>query len=205
MFRDMSRYGRDPHIVQRSKTTFADPLKWAADPDGPRLVFTCSWSDFFIEEADEWRNDALNVIRDTPEIFYQILTKRPERLADFFPKYLPNVLVGVSVESREQLWRVTELLRWWEGDNFISAEPLIGEVRFGPLLNYIHWVIVGGESGPQARPMKEAWVSLIYADCEDAGTPFFFKQWGGNKKQDGVWGGREWMGQTWDEMPFVLQ
>ncbi|MDP9961663.1 DUF5131 family protein [Chryseobacterium lathyri] len=100
MYRDKDRYGQDPTMVLKSKMTFKQPLKWK----DPQLIFTCSWSDWFIEEADAWRNEAWGIIRKTPQHTYQILTKRPERIKDNLPdcfNELNNVLIGVSVESQE--------------------------------------------------------------------------------------------------------
>src|SRR5579871_2828304 len=106
MYRDMERSGRDPFTVQRSKKTFRDPLKWKE----PRMVFTCSWSDFFIEAADAWRDEAWDVIRQTPHLTYQILTKRPANIASRLPVFWDeiqhHVWLGVSVESPEYQWRM---------------------------------------------------------------------------------------------------
>jgi len=123
MFRDKERYGQDPTVVMRSKSNFNDPLKWAMDTEQIGFlpgkdkepsafvgmkIFTCSWSDFFIQEADEWRADAWNIIRDTPEFTYQILTKRPERIMECLPpdwgRGYENVWLGVSVEDKEKLF-----------------------------------------------------------------------------------------------------
>lgn len=207
MFRDQTRYGNDPNVVVRSKTTFNDPLKWAKDPNGPRLVFTCSWSDFFIKEADMWRGEAWEIITRTPEITYQILTKRPERIAGNRPylfRTMPsNVWLGISVETADEWDRADALRPSGALVNFLSLEPLLGPLPYIPFLPWWKWVIVGGESGPNARPMKPEWVRSIRDQCIEVGVPFFFKQWGGNRKINGVWGGRELDGRTWDEMPEV--
>jgi len=221
MFREQKQYGRDPNIVQRSKTRFDDPLKWekemtatGAPPEGEtRRIFTCSWSDFFIEEADPWRAEAWEIIRKTPHLTYQILTKRPENIGTRLPDgILPrNVWLGVSAEDQANVdARIPLLLRTSAAVHFVSAEPLLGaldmreyltcEWFLGPEIERrrgtflpdpnmpkpraarlrpgLDWVIVGGESGPHARPMHPLWARSLRAQCTQAGVKFFFKQWG---------------------------
>lgn len=175
MFRDKKRYGQDGNIVLRSKTKFTEPLKW---PHGPMMCFTCSWSDWLIEEADPWREEAYDVIRRTAWITYQILTKRIERAIGRVPDPpLPNVWLGVSVESRAYLHRIDALRATPAARRFLSLEPLLEDL--GELdLTGIDWVIAGGESGPGARPMHPDWVRSIRDQCIAASVPFFFKQWG---------------------------
>lgn len=174
MFRDKARYGQDGNVVVKSKTKFTEPLRWK----DPRVVFTCSWSDWFIEEADQWREEAYEVIRRTPQHTYQILTKRIERAEFRFPAPPPpNVWLGVSVESSKYLGRVDMLREVPAAVRFLSVEPLLEDL--GQIdLTGIHWVIVGGESGPNARAMHAGWVRSIKDQCIAAGVPFFFKQWG---------------------------
>lgn len=129
MYRDMERFGRNPMIITRSKTNFSEPLKWKE----PAMVFTCSWSDWFIEQADEWRPEAWEIIKRTPHLTYQILTKRPERIAGHLPsdwgKGYPNVWLGVSCENQEYAdLRINHLLSVPAVIRFISAEPLLGPV-----------------------------------------------------------------------------
>lgn len=184
--------------VQLVEDALSVPLKWRA----PRLVFVNSMSDLFQEDvpvafiARVWE-----VMEATPRHRYQILTKRPERMAEIvnsgaFPM-LPNVWLGTSVESRDYNERIDHLRSVRAAVRFISFEPLIG--RIGSVdLSGIDWAIVGGESGPGARPMLIDWVDEIKTACDEADTAFFFKQWGGvNKKK----AGREYRGQTWDELP----
>jgi protein gp37 len=174
MYRDLGgRYGGNPSVVTRSKTTFGAPLTWKA----PQLVFTCSWSDFFIEQADEWRLDAWEVIRRRPQHTYLILTKRPERIADHLPQGWPWpwVWLGVSVETPAYLWRADQLRAIPAAHRFVSLEPLLADL--GTInLDGISWVIVGGESGPQHRPMAIAWVESIVDQCARAQVPAFVKQ-----------------------------
>jgi len=175
MFRDKARYGQDANVVVRSKTKFSEPLKW---PHVPTLCFTCSWSDWLIEESDSWREEAYSVIRATPWITYQILTKRIERAVGRVPDPpLSNVWLGVSVEDRKRKDRIDRLRETPAALRFLSLEPLLEDL--GELdLSGIGWVIVGGESGPQARPMQADWARGVRDQCQSAGVPFFFKQWG---------------------------
>ena len=156
MFREQKRYGNDPNIVVRSITTFKDPLKWK----DPAMVFTCSWSDWFIEEADPWRDEAWEIIRQTPHLTYQILTKRPEnirsRLPDDWGDGWDNVWLGVSIEDKDNYARGLNLADIPAKIRFISAEPLLGQLDLLWLVStgLIHWLIVGGESGPNYRMME---------------------------------------------------
>jgi protein gp37 len=176
MYRDMAKYGRDPLVVARSKTTFRDPLKWK----DPRRVFTCSWSDFFIEQADAWRPEAWEIIRATPHLTYQILTKRPENILDRLPDNWrggwPNVWLGVSAESQPYYdQRAAALLAIPAAVHFVSAEPLLGPIDLRNARG-LDWLIVGGESGPGFRPMATRWVELIAEQCDNAGVRLFVKQ-----------------------------
>lgn len=179
MFRDKKRFGQDPTDIHKSgNITFFAPLSWKK----PAKVFTCSWSDFFIEEADTWRDDAWAVIRATPHLTYQVLTKRPERIWDHLPEDWPleNVWLGVTVESQREDHRIDELLRIPAEKRFVSVEPMIGPVSFRPgWAHSLDWVICGGESGPNAREMKPSWALSLKEDCDDYGTPFFMKQMSG--------------------------
>lgn len=202
MYRDKLRYGQDPKAIVRSKTTFEEPLKW----NQPRVIFTCSWSDFFIEAADVWRNEAWDIINRTPWHTYQILTKRPERIVKCLPDNwnggYENVWLGVSIESQEYIWRKEVLLEVPAHVRFISAEPLLGPIEFESLEG-ISWVITGGESGPMARPMSLDWVRSIRDKCKASHVAFFHKQNGGRSRLEGSWGGRLLDGKTWDEFPYL--
>lgn len=202
MYRDKRRYGQQPKmIVRSSRATFNKPLKWT----DPALVFTCSWSDFFIEEADGWRDDAWDIIRRTPHLTYQILTKRPElikdRLPDDWGNGWPNVWLGISIETEDYLWRLVSLEDIPTVVRFVSYEPALGPVNFYPYSPIIDWIISGGESGPNYRPANPDWFRQVRDDCQKYGMAYFHKQNGGNRKIDGVWGGRLLDGRTWDEMP----
>lgn len=184
MYREQRQYGHDPGALRRSKTKFLEPLRW---PE-PRLVFTCSWSDWFHPGADSWRDEAWDVIRQTPQLTYQILTKRPElipeRLPDDWGGGWANVWLGVSIEGSRFAWRA-DALRDVPGEvRFISAEPLLGSLfersgRRSPLdLDGIDWLIVGGESGPGARPLNVSWALELAVACDRGATAFFMKQLG---------------------------
>lgn len=249
MFREQRRYGRDPNVVQRSKTTFRAPLSWAkkARATGERFRVFPSWSDFFIREADPWRDEAWGIIRDTPELIYLILTKRPElalsRLPADWGDGWDHVWLGVSCEDQPSaVLRIKQFLPVPSKHRLLSLEPLLGWidlplcfepddddydvvnaiqdanddcepeqfieeceeecdwVNYGDdlvvssqwkewvewrrwragleaMIRQIDWIIVGGESGPDARPCNPGWVRSIRDLCEGE-IPFFFKQWG---------------------------
>jgi protein gp37 len=182
MFRDKRRYGHDPETVVRSKPpTFRRPLsaKWREEP---RRVFTCSWSDFFIEEADQWRCEAWDIIRGTPEQTYQILTKRPERIPDCLPTDwedgYPNVWLGFTGENHNRFYeRLRHAVAVPATAWFASLEPLLGPIdMYSVETAVLSQVIVGCESGPRARPTDLAWVRSIRDYCVQIGTAFFLKQ-----------------------------
>lgn len=202
MYRDKKRYGQDPRTVVRSAIpTFNAPL---TKLNGP-LVFTCSWSDFFIEEADNWRDEAWDIIKRTPHLTYQILTKRPadikDRLPDDWEKGYRNVWLGVSVENKNSLWRLEALDEIPAAIKFISYEPALEYVDFTTYTPVINWIISGGESGPEARPAEIEWFKQVRDDCLKNGIAYFHKQHGGTKKIDGVWGGRLLDGMEWNGFP----
>lgn len=152
MFREQRRYGRDPTEVVRTKT-WNDPIRWNGEAEAAEtkfLVFTCSWSDFFIEDADPWRAEAWEVIRRCPNLVFQVLTKRPERIAKHLPpdwgQGYPNVWLGVSVENQDWARRLDTLLEIPAVVHWVSAEPLLGPVDFTPWLDRLDWIVVGAES-----------------------------------------------------------
>lgn len=166
----------------------------------PRRVFVNSMSDLFHQDVPlDFIRRVFDTMRRCPQHQFQVLTKRAERLADVCAEleWSENVWMGVSVENAEYAYR-SELLRQVPAHiRFLSVEPLLGPIPALPLTG-IHWVIVGGESGPGARPMAPEWVEEIYHQCRAAGAAFFFKQWGGVHKSRT---GRELFGRTFDEMP----
>ena len=167
-----------------------------------RTIFVNSMSDLFHEGVpDKFIQRVFRVMEECPQHIFQVLTKRPERALDMArAKTLswPNhVWMGTSVESSNYYERIRQLQRIPAKVRFLSCEPLLGPLKRMPLAN-IHWVIVGGESGPGARSMQGTWVMEIKQQCEVRDVPFFFKQWGGTNKKEA---GRELDGTTWDQMP----
>lgn len=176
--REMTRYGKDFRTITRAKG-FDRPLRWKE----PRMIFVNSWSDFFIKEADNWRDDAWDIIRQTPHHTYQILTKRPERIPDSLPADWgdgwPNVWLGTSIENQDYMYRAVLLLKVQAPVLFISAEPLLGPLTFGELVDRLDWLVMGGESGPKARPMQIEWARDSRDQWKAKGKPVFFKQQSG--------------------------
>ena len=174
------------------------PLVWKK----PQSIFVNSMSDLFHQDVPtDFILRAFRVMERAHWHHFQVLTKRSGRLAELHPflSKPKNVWIGVSVESHDYVHRIDDLRSTRGSVRFLSLEPLLG-----PLpdlnLNGIDWVIVGGESGPGARPMRAEWVIDIRDQCKAANVPFFFKQWGGvNKKR----AGRMLEGRTWDEMPRI--
>lgn len=177
----------------------------------PRNIFVNSMSDLFHQDvSDDFILRVWEVMEQTPQHNYQILTKRPSRMQDFvlsnIRKVLPNVWLGTTVESSSLSERIDFLRNTPAAIRFISFEPLIGAVGKVDLTD-IDWAIIGGESGASARPIKEKWIDEIHGQCEIYNTAFFFKQWGSwgkdNKKRSKKANGREYKGRTWDDMPLM--
>jgi protein gp37 len=172
------------------------PLSWRR----PQRVFVNSMSDMFHADVPtRFVERVFDVMRRAHWHQFQILTKRSDRLRELSPAidWPSNVWMGVSVERQDYVSRIDDLRATGAAVKFLSLEPLLGPLRELDLRS-IDWAIVGGESGPGARPMEESWVLEIKAQCREAGVPFFFKQWGGfNKKKTG----RLLEGRTWDEWP----
>jgi protein gp37 len=176
------------------------PLRWKR----PRIIFVNSMSDLFHQDVPlEYIQSCFGVMEKASQHTFQVLTKRPERVAEIHAllRWPRNVWLGTSVENADYVWRIRELRKVPAHVRFLSVEPLIGPIPRLPLVG-IHWVIVGGESGPGARPMKEEWVLGIRDQCLRRNVPFFFKQWGGvNKKRSG----RLLHRRTWDDMPNLAR
>ena len=172
------------------------PRRWRKG----RLIFVNSMSDLFHEAVPlEYIQKVFEVMEDTPQHTYQVLTKRAERLRELSPKlrWPANVWMGVSVESKDYTFRIDLLRRTKAKTKFLSLEPLLGPLNHLNL-KQIDWAIAGGESGPGSRPMSKQWVRAIRDQCIEAGVPFHFKQWGGTNKGRT---GRTLDGRTWDEWP----
>lgn len=176
--------------------TLTKPLSWKK----PKTVFVNSMSDLFHTEVPfSYIESVFEVMREAHQHTFQILTKRSERLAEIAGNlhWPQNVWMGVSVEDKRSVGRIDDLRKVPAALKFLSIEPLLGSL--GDLnLEGIDWVIVGGESGPGARPMDSGWVTPIRDACCENGIPFFFKQWGGVWKKRS---GRLLDGRTWDEAP----
>lgn len=203
--RDMTRKGRwantwgPAQTAERIKTSadnWRKPLAWdkRAAKEGKRIkVFCASLADVFEDNPQvlDWRSDLWDLIELTPNLDWLLLTKRPENIKKFTKRWdtwgqLPaNIWLGTTVENQEQAEkRIPELLRIPAAVRFLSCEPLLGSIQLlhhldtGDNSMELHWVIVGGESGPNARPMHPDWARSLRDQCQAAGVPFFFKQWG---------------------------
>lgn len=174
------------------------PLRWRT----PRAVFVNSMSDLFHEEVPlSFIKRVFDVMNRAKWHRFQILTKRSERLLELSSQleWSPNMWMGVTVEDQSALFRVQHLVSTPAQVKFLSCEPLLGPLD-GLDLSGIHWVIVGGESGPRARPMERDWVCDVKETCSRYGVPFFFKQWGGTNKKKA---GRLLDGRTYDQLPAI--
>lgn len=189
---------RDGFAVRTHEHMLPIPHSWTK----PRMVFVNSMGDLFHEDVPfEFIQQVFDVMRQTPRHTYQLLTKRAERLADLASQleWPSNVWMGVTVEDNERLTRVANLLTVPARVRFLSIEPLLGPLPDLSLTG-LQWVIVGGESGPRARPIEAEWVTDIRDHCLKSEVPFFFKQWGGVRKKRAD---RKLEDKTWDQMPLV--
>lgn len=187
---------RDGFSVHYHQESLLEPFRWKQ----PRRVFVCSMSDLFHGEVpSHFIAACFATMKANPQHTFQILTKRIARAKELIPilPRLSNAWIGTSIELADYLWRIKHLKSIPASVRFLSLEPLLAPIPHLPLVG-IHWVIVGGETGPGARPMNADWVRQIRDRCVRYKTPFFFKGWGGiNKKKTG----RLLDGRTWDEFP----
>lgn len=196
----------DPFAVRLWPERLRQPARWRT----PRLVFVNSMSDLFHRDVPlAFLRESFRVMLDVDRHTYQILTKRPARAARFVREHPslfggrglpPHIWIGTSAESQEVAYRIRHLQSIPAAVRFLSCEPLIGPLSLGQIWKTceIHWVIVGGESGPVRRPMQAHWVRSIRDECRTAGVAFFFKQWGGRTPKAG---GRRLDGREWSEFP----
>ncbi len=187
---------RDGFQVRTHEDALEQPLTWKR----PRRVFVNSMSDLFHQAVPAGFIEAVfDVMNRASRHTFQVLTKRPGRAAQLAGRlrWTPNIWLGVSIESERRLGRTAQLAKIPAQTRFLSLEPLLGPLP-SLSLDGIDWVIVGGESGPGARPMAAEWVRHIRGACEQSGTPFFFKQWGGVRKKKT---GRLLDGREWNETP----
>ena len=182
------------------ESSLDEPFRWKK----PRIVFVNSMSDLFHKSVpSSFIESVFDVMNRAPQHTFQVLTKRPSRAALLSGRltWTPNIWLGASIESEKWLGRLAPLRATGARTKFLSLEPLLGPLPDLDLTG-IDWVIVGGESGPGARPMESAWVREIRDNCVHSSTPFFFKQWGGVFKKKT---GRTLDDRTWDEMPETLR
>ena len=185
MYRGQKRFGQRPEIVIRAKPpTFNKPLKIqreVAQGKRPefidRMVFTCSWSDFFNPEADEWRPEAWQIIRECPDLIFQILTKLPERIGDHLPPFWDEIKsriwLGYSCGMPGAEGLIEHLVQHDSAVRFLSCEPLLGFLSLIPWLGRLDWIIIGGESGPNARVMDTIALNDLMAQCRYCAVPIF--------------------------------
>lgn len=179
------------HMLER-------PLQWKK----PRMIFVNSMSDLFHRDVPlDFIRRVFDVMTRASQHQFQVLTKRADRLAKLAPKisWPSNVWMGVSIEHAAYIHRIDHLRNTGAAIKFLSLEPLLSDIPHLNLTN-IDWVIVGGESGPGARPIEEAWVKNIRDQCVQSETPFFFKQWGGTRKKKA---GRTLQGKIWNQFPAL--
>ena len=196
----------DPFAVRVWPERLAQPARWRQ----PRLVFVNSMSDLFHKDVPgEFVREAFSVMLDVDRHTYQVLTKRPARAARFVRQNAdlfgreglpPHIWIGTSTENQQTAYRVRHLEDVPAAVRFLSCEPLIGPLSLCNIWSPhgIHWVIVGGESGPGHRPIDPEWVTGLRDECLAASIPFFFKQWGGRTPKSG---GRELEGREWNAFP----
>lgn len=187
----------DGFSLKMHEDTLSLPLQWRK----PRKIFVNSMSDLFHEDAsDDFILRTFDVMNEANWHIFQILTKRTERLLSLTKNidWQPHIWMGVSVETNDYQYRINYLRETNAHVKFVSFEPLLGDFKQIDLFG-IDWVIVGGESGPKARPVDASWVLNIRNHCHYQRTPFFFKQWGGRSKKKS---GRLLEGKTWSEMPL---
>lgn len=191
-----SKYARGFQLALH-ESVLNDPLSWKKS----QIIFVNSMSDLFHEDVPlDFILRVFDVMYQADQHIFQILTKRSERLLELDPKidWPTNVLMGVSVENDKNKFRIDHLRDTHASVKFLSLEPLLGPLSNLDLTN-IDWIIVGGESGPRSRPIKEDWILDIKNQCLKADVHFFFKQWGGfNKKKNG----RLLEGQIWNQSPI---
>ena len=196
---------RDPFAVRVWPARLSQPARWRE----PRMVFVNSMSDLFHKDIPQaFIRSVFEVMLDVDHHIYQVLTKRPARAVRFWKtnrdlfrrRAVPShIWIGTSVENQDVDHRIRHLMELPAEVRFLSCEPLLGPLDLD--LGGVHWVIAGGESGPEHRPMRAEWVESIRDQCRLAEVPFFFKQWGGRTPKAG---GRELDGRTWNEYPLRI-
>lgn len=200
--REMKRWGFDPFVVTRASiSSFRKPLsaEWVV---GDR-VFVCPWSDFFHQEADRWRPEAWQIIKQRMDLAFLIVTKRPDfvlaRLPESWGNGWPNVWIIASTEDQQWFnYRMCSLQRVLVGVRGISFEPALGPIRLGKFAQFLDWVVAGCESGPNRRPAEIQWFRDLRDQCVERGIPFYLKQ----MEVDGqIVHNPELDGKIWNQLP----
>jgi len=204
MYEGMKRYGKDPTVVQRTKeAAFNSPLNRGSWLSGQR-IFVCSWSDFFHDDADPWRADAWEIIRQRPDLTFLIVTKRIDFAASRMPESGCPSNVWIIATAENQRW-LDERMNWLRGIQSvvrgISYEPALGPIDISKHAQFIDWVAVGCESGPKRRPADLDWFRSIRDQCQKYGIPFFLKQMDVNGKLIKM---PELDGTVWSQLPNCI-
>ncbi len=203
MARRLRSMGNKRYINGFNVTLHPDLLEVPISWKSPKMIFVNSMSDLFHPKVPLYFiKQVFKIMGECSQHIFQLLTKRSERLSEIAPKltWSDNIWLGVTAENSNVIHRLKDLKKTQADVKFVSCEPLIGPIDRLPLSG-IDWLIVGGESGPGARPMKKEWVENIRLQCKRANVPFFFKQWGGVHKKKA---GRLLNGNIYDEMPMAL-
>lgn len=198
----LHRMGNKRYVNKFSITLHEDLLALPSKWKKPRFIFVNSMSDMFHEDIpDSYIHKVFGAMAMAKHHTYQVLTKRSERMKQFLgDRKLPdNIWIGVTVENQDSMFRIESLRKINSKVKFISFEPLLSSIE-NFTTEHISWVIVGGESGNNARPIEEKWVKQIRDICVANEVPFFFKQWGGKNKKKA---GRELEGRIWDQFPVI--
>lgn len=218
LFQWVDAWGDKGHRKKTSADNWKNPVKWAtkAHNEGKHhKVFCASLADVFEDRPEliPWRSELFELIENTPDLDWLLLTKRPENIRPMFYRQWgsyeediicpDNIWMGVTTENQEMFdKRIPILLDTPTATKFISVEPMLGPINIlDPVIERIDWVICGGESGPNARPIEREWIYGLQEQCDWSNTPFFFKQMGGNHKIDGHWGGDLLDGAQYHEFP----
>jgi protein gp37 len=182
-------------VVRLHPDKLGEPLRWRRS----RIVFVCSMGDLFHDAVPaDYIHKVFEVMRKADKQIFVVLTKRSERMRQMQIDWPRNVWAGVTVENQRRRTRIDDLLATNATVKYLCVEPLLEEVDLAPWLDRLQWIVLGGESGPGSRPMNPEWVRKVRDDCIAANVPFYFKQWGGNRRKNQ---GNELDGRTWYQYP----
>lgn len=202
----MLSYGHKANNIMRSKEkTFNKPMLGLEGP----MISVCEWSDFFIKEANAWRDEAWAIMKENDHLVFQICTRRPialqHHLPDDWGDGYPNVWIGVSVfDNKSAKQNIPYLTEIEAVVKFVNVEPILGPVNLSPWTSegHLNWVVCGGETGPTARLPQRQWIRNVLVNCLHDDVPFFFKGYGGNELIDGAYGGDKINGEQFHEYPI---